>query len=68
MTWDKDRFNELADQYGEYVMSGELAPFTVVDNRLMDDFCDTFMRCLRVGYDCGGTTLFVYHMIVRVAK
>ncbi len=67
VAWYKEEFNEMADRYSEYVMDGESAPFKVVDSRLINFFSDTFMRCVRVGYDCSGTTMYVYHMIVRVA-
>ena len=64
----KLKFKDLADSYCKYVGSGKSAPFTTVNNRQMGDFCDTFLRCFRVGYNCGGTAMNVYHMIVRVAK
>ena len=68
VAWDKEKFNELVESYCEYVTSVKSAPFTTMDNKLMNDFSDTFLRCFRVGYDCGGTIMYVYHMIVRVAK
>ena len=68
VAWDKEKFNELSESYCKYVASGKSAPFTTVDNELMNDFSDTFLRCFRVGYDCGGTTMYVYHIIVRLSK
>ena len=68
VSWSKEKFNELVDQYHSYVIEELSAPFPVVESRVLDPFSDTFMRCLRVGYNCGGTTMYVYHMIVRVAK
>ena len=67
VSWKEERFNELADQYCSYVFKGISAPFSIVESRLLDNLSDTYMRCLKVGYDCGGTTIFVYHMVVRVA-
>ena len=67
VAWEKVKFNELADQYCKYVINGGSAPFKVVESRLMNHLSDTFMRCLRVGYSCGDITMYVYHVIVRVA-
>lgn len=67
VAWKDISFNDLANQYCSYVIEGAFTPFSIVESRLLDTFSDTFLRCLKVGYDCGGTTMFVYHMIVRVA-
>ena len=68
VAWNKVDFKDLADSYCKYVASGKSAPFTTVDNKLMNDFSDTFLRCFRVGYDCGGMTMYVYHIMVRLSK
>ena len=65
--WDKDRFHMLSNRYSNFVSSGESLPFTVVESQRMDFLSDTFLRCQKVGYDCGGTVIFIYHIIVRVA-
>lgn len=68
VSWEKENFNKLASQYASYITIGASAPFPIAESRFLDSFSDTFMRCLKVGYDCGGTTMFVYHMIVRIAE
>ena len=33
----------------------------------MDFISSTYLRCYKVGYDCGKIKMYVYHFIVRVA-
>ena len=67
VTWDKIIFNEFARQYCQYVMTDSDVPFGIMDSMQIDIVNDTFMRCMRVRYNCGGTSMYVYHIVMRLS-
>lgn len=68
VSWSRDRFKAIADEYGEFIKRNVGAEFLYKKIRSMDLYSSSLSRCLKVVYDCGGTEMNVYHVIVRVAK
>ena len=67
VSWSRDRFDSLAREYCNYVVRDVGTEFKFVSILPMDDFSSSFIRCYKVGYDCGEIRINVYHVIVRVA-
>ena len=67
VSWSKDKFNDLAYEYGKYVMRDVDSKFVYRKSGFVDSYNNNYTRCLKVGYDCGGIIINVYHIIVRVA-
>ena len=68
VSWDKNHFNTLANDYSKYVMRNADAKFRFTRSQVIESYNSNFIRCLKVAYDCDGTIINVYHIIVRVAK
>ena len=68
VSWDKNRFNDLANEYCEYVRRDVVTKFRFTRSRSIDSYKSNYIRCLMVRYDCGGIKMNVFHIIVRVAK
>ena len=68
VSWDKDRFNDLANDYSDYVKRTVGTKFRFTGSREIGSYNSSFIRCLLIGYDCRGIKMNVYHILVRVAK
>lgn len=67
VSWEKTKFNELVNQYYQYVMYDSKIPFGIMESELIDTVNDAFMMCMRVHYFCNGISMYVYHVVVRMA-
>ena len=68
VSWDKDRFNDLANDYRDYVKRKVGTKFRFTGSHEIGSYNSSFIRCLLIGYDCRGIKMNVYHILVRVAK
>ena len=67
VSWKRDEFDALAKEYCNYVMRDVGMEFRFKNILPIEDYNSGYIRCFRVGYDCGDITFIVYHVIVRVA-
>ena len=68
VSWHKDRFNDLANDYSDYVKRNVGTKFRFTGSHEIGSYNSSFIRCLLIGYDCRGIKMNVYHILVRVAK
>lgn len=65
--WSRDQFDELASKYMEYISDNVAEPYEILESRAMEHLSSAYLRCYRVKYDRGGISMYVYHLVVRVA-
>ena len=68
VSWNKDRFNDLTNDYSDYVKRNVGTKFRFTGSHEIGSYNSSFIRCLLIGYDCRGIKMNVYHILVRVAK
>ena len=68
VSWSKDKFHAYVEDYYKFGQRDVGSKFKVINSFIIEPYSSSFSKCYKISYNCGGISMNVYHIIVRVAK